>query len=493
MLPLVYLVAVSAILYALLSNWAYDDPFITYRYAHNLAHGLGFVYNPGERILSTTTPLFAILLALLNLAFADLPNVANLIGAVSLALGALFLWDLSRTYNMPIVGWTALLLYPTFTLPATTIGSETPIYIAFCLGTFAFYARQRYISAAALAALAALTRPDGVLVAVVLGIDYLLRVRQPIPWKAVIVYTGLLLPWFLFAWVYFGYPLPVTLAAKQQQGTMAISQTFATGIPWILGWYSGGWQYWAEAILGVMGLYWLARYARQWILIIAWTGLYFIAYSLLGVSRYFWYYAPLIPGFIIMVGLGITALFHALQLSCERITKRRAVNLDVASDTASSEAAESNSCRRLSYMLSGLLLISLTAAQVFDLWKLSTELDPRPIAYRAVGEWIETNTPPEAVVSSLEIGVIGYYADRRMVDFAGLLRPEVAQHLVNSVNYEDTAAWTVEKYSPDYVVLVKGDLRSLKQGYLQENCRVAEDFQSDTFGYGAFINVYACK
>jgi len=36
-----------------------DDAYITFRYAQNLAAGLGFVYNAGERVLGTTTPLCA--------------------------------------------------------------------------------------------------------------------------------------------------------------------------------------------------------------------------------------------------------------------------------------------------------------------------------------------------------------------------------------------------------------------------------------------------
>jgi len=61
-----YLLGMTSGLYLAFFHWAYDDPFITYRYAANISRGLGFVYNPGERVLSTTAPLFAILLSLLS-------------------------------------------------------------------------------------------------------------------------------------------------------------------------------------------------------------------------------------------------------------------------------------------------------------------------------------------------------------------------------------------------------------------------------------------
>jgi len=43
-----------------------DDAYITFRYARNLANGVGFVYNAGERVLGTTTPAYTLLLAALS-------------------------------------------------------------------------------------------------------------------------------------------------------------------------------------------------------------------------------------------------------------------------------------------------------------------------------------------------------------------------------------------------------------------------------------------
>src|SRR3954464_1309483 len=40
-----------------------DDAFITFRYSRNIVEGQGFVYNPGSRVLGTTTPLFTVLMA----------------------------------------------------------------------------------------------------------------------------------------------------------------------------------------------------------------------------------------------------------------------------------------------------------------------------------------------------------------------------------------------------------------------------------------------
>jgi hypothetical protein len=229
-------------------------------------------------------------------------------------------------------------------------------------------------------------------------------------------------------------------------------------------------------------------------LLLSWTALYFIAYSVLGVSRYFWYYAPLVPGYIALIGLGLEAIAHlvktgSLKSLSQALSETQSEN---APDPPAAQAQRSASRQRIALSLVGVLLVSLTVAQLVDVYKLSITPDSRAAAYRAVGEWLRDNTPPDSLVSSLEIGIIGYYADRRMVDFAGLLQPEVAQRLHNSPTYEDAAIWAATNYSPDYVVLVKGDLRALKQGYLDEYCRVEKHFQSNDYRYGAFINVYAC-
>ncbi|HIQ04437.1 MAG TPA: hypothetical protein EYH31_01935, partial [Anaerolineae bacterium] len=294
----------SGVLYALFSHWAYDDPFITFRYARNLRTGLGFVYNPGERVLSTTTPLYTLLLAGLSFLWSDLPRLSNLISSVSLSAGAAALYILGRQWKRPLAGSFAAILFSAFPLMVSTFGAETCFYVMLILWAFTLHALGRHMGAMALAALATLTRADGVLVAFVLGADLLVKRRQ-IPWRPFILFGLLIAPWHLFSWVYFGSPFPVTLAAKQHQAQMAISESFAQGFVRLLRGYGRHLLYWLQGGLAVVGLWYAASQARRWLLLPAWGALYFVSYSLLGVSRYFWYYAPLVPCFLILVGSGM--------------------------------------------------------------------------------------------------------------------------------------------------------------------------------------------
>ena len=73
--------------------YAYDDALITYRFARNLATGVGLVYNPGEWHLGTTAPLYALILGVLGwLSGPDaIPFFGALISSLALTAGGLAL------------------------------------------------------------------------------------------------------------------------------------------------------------------------------------------------------------------------------------------------------------------------------------------------------------------------------------------------------------------------------------------------------------------
>ncbi|MGD9092982.1 MAG: hypothetical protein PVF74_09035, partial [Anaerolineales bacterium] len=337
-------------------------------------------------------------------------------------------------------------------------------------------------------ALAVLTRPDGVLVPIILASDYLILVRKAIPWRAVILFLAITIPWFVFAWLYFGSPLPVTLAAKQHQGSMAISQQFLRGLITTIREYIGLWQYWLAAVLSLLGIIWMVKYARQWILFLSWPVIYTISFTILGVSRYFWYYAPLVPGFVVAVGLGISAIATLIPHNGKSENATQRTDTDSKLGYRFPEIS-----KRLLILLVSVLLAALTLAQLNDLWWLKDQSDPRNLVYQAVGEWLQMNTLTGSTVAALEIGIIGYYAERPMVDFAGLLYPEVAVQLNANTTYEDAAIWAVDHYEPDYVVLHKGGYHELKRSYLLKKCRIVQRFPGESFGYAAQMNIFECK
>jgi len=481
----VYLVAVTVLLFRGFVHWAYDDPFITYRYARNILLGNGFVYNPGLKVLSTTTPLFALLLSGIGFIVPDIPLAANFLGVAGIALGAYFIWDLSQTWYAPWAGWVALLLYPWFPLLASTLGSETTLYIAVCLGSIAMYARRKFPVAAILAGLAVLLRADAILVAGLLAGDYLLRnvitgnrtTREKrfekFPWGSAIGFLLILLAWHGFAWYYFGSPLPVTLSAKQAQGMMAISQRFAPGLVRVIHWYGPVWYHWIEAFLAILGVLYACLIDRRWLLLLGWTVLYFAAYTILGVSSYFWYYAPLVPGFVAAIGLGFQMLWRLSGKLRDSEHSLRWISVPI--------------------LALGLLGVTIAIAQAVQLRGTRAHPDRRYRIYRAAGEWIAGNTSQDATVGALEVGIIGYFAQRPMIDFAGLIQPEVAHQMRTETTYQDTARWAIEHYHPDYLVWFQGVFPELEKTLAAEHCREVVTFVKKTYDAPASLVILMCS
>jgi hypothetical protein len=422
-------VLVLAGLILLLGRKGYDDPYITFRYASNLLAGNGFVYNVGQRVLSTTAPFYAFLLAGVGLVWPDLPAAGNFLSALSLVLSAALLLAWARGRGETGVGMIAALLLSLSPFVLLTFGSEICLYIMLVLAGFYAYDRSQTVLAAGALALAAMVRPDGVLAAAALVLVHLAS-RRSVPWRAVILYATALVVWFGGLWLYFGSPLPVTLQVKQLQGQMAISDPFGAGLWNAVRAYGRLPLYWLHGLLALMGLGRVVLRARYWLPLLVWTGLYLLAYTLLGVSSYFWYYVPLVPAFVVLTAEGSMVVLRGLA-------RARLSRLAMTACT-------------------GLLVLALLTPLLVGITSVGWRTDTRLEVYRQVGHWLADHTPLQATVGTLEVGIIGYHAQRTMVGFAGLIQPDVARQLAVSTTYQDSATWAIQTYRPDYVALPGG-------------------------------------
>jgi hypothetical protein len=254
----------------------------------------------------------------------------------------------------------------------------------------------------------------------------------------------------------------VTLMVKQQQGEMAISTQFLGGLLDHIRSYGSNPFYWLHAALALVGIRQVIVRARHWIPLLLWTFLYVVAYSVLGVSRYFWYYAPLVPAFVVLVAEGAGALGRGL----------RGVGLP----------------RLWQIAVTGLLLITLLAPLLLGTLAVAWRPDPRLAVYREIGQWLASHTSETSTIGLLEVGIVGYYAQRPVVDFAGLIQPEVARRFTSTTTYQDAATWTIRSYEPDYVLL-HPDLFSevSDSGWFQVAYVPVRDFASTQ---GPWLTVY---
>jgi hypothetical protein len=430
------LIAVGAWVATVNFWYQYDDALITYRFARNLATGAGLVYNPGEWHLGTTAPFYALVLGVLGwIAGPDtIPFFGGLISGVSLTLGGLGLLVFGVQHRAPLAGLFAGLFYVTSPMMFITFAGEMPPQMALVIWAMVAYRAERLSLTAVLLALAAMTRPDGLIAAaVVFGYDVVMRRR--IIWRTWLLFGAIIAPFVILTWVFYGSPFPGTLAAKLAQRSSGHWRTyFGKGLRnwfeiFLLHGVSGPrFQFFALdpgtlAFWTTIGVFAVFGY-RFWALPLAWVLLFVVIYRTIQVPFYHWYVAPAVVGLSIVMGAGLAGL---LSLA------RRLVKLGPTE---------------------GPLLVALGAALVglagyTPLMALPESSKPHPMigVYEAAGRWLHDNTPPDASVGYYEIGFVGYYSERRMVDPLGLVDPGIPPHVAAG-----DLGWAFRERRPDYIL-----------------------------------------
>lgn len=193
----------------------YDDAFITYRYARNLADAGSMVFNPGaswEPVLGTTTPLYGYLLSWFARLGLDLVvvsrafNIACDLGSALLLARGLGLRRVSAT--LAVVGFAALPALARISVG----GMEAPLFALLALGAAAAMRSGRPGWAGVLAALDCVVRPEGVLLVLVLGVPYFTRPRELLRFVVPVGAIGLAALAILNRG--YGFPLPQSMLAK---------------------------------------------------------------------------------------------------------------------------------------------------------------------------------------------------------------------------------------------------------------------------------------
>lgn len=125
----------------------------------------------------------------------------------------------------------------------------------------------------------------------------------------------------------------------------------------------------------------------------------------------------------------------------------------------------------------GLLIITIVAPVTDGALQVAWRPDPRLPVYREAGEWLQAHTTSEASVGALEVGVLGYYSQRPIVGFAGLIQPEVACQLGPAATYHDSATWAIQTYHPDYILLHQPQQLALgKEEWFRQEYGAIRDF-----------------
>jgi hypothetical protein len=485
-----------------------DDAYITFRYARNLASGVGFVYNPGERVLGTTTPAYAVLLAVASRVSGlyDYPRVALWVNALINALAFCVILRLgARLTGRAWVGLGTGLLFALEGrgLDFSTGGMEAGFNQLAILTTFLLLIENRTRWAAAALGLAVLIRPDGVNLAAaffgVLGIEALAGRRalnprpkaqvrrgafnrtplQALPWAEAAIFALVVLPWVVFATLYFGNFIPQSILAKSElyrtPELMAL-RAFLVQIralwPFSLPPLEPNQDLGREllqallpAALALLGLYAATRrQPRAWAMGV-YMLLFIVFYSIGNPLWLGWYEIPLFP------------LYHLLFLSALTWLGERAADL----------LHRPSAVPALAHGLAALGVVVLAVPHLSRLNVLPWEapqraafvLNPafnkqREADYRLLGRMLQPAARSDRLAAIPEIGAFGYVYGGDLFDTAGLISPRTNDYfpIPAEVPFEIYAVprRLIFDLQPDLFIsfdsMLVGDLRPDDQAFL---------------------------
>jgi hypothetical protein len=403
--------------------FSYDDAWITYRYAFNLASGNGFVYNVGERVFGTSAPGYAVLLGVLAVPSPDaVPAISGGVGAAALAVIALAFFAFGARHGSPFAGGVAAVLFVVNPLALESFGGEMLTQAALAMWALVLVTFDRPALATACAVAATIVRPDGAIVLIVSLAWQTWRTRA-LPWRRALAAAVVLGIWFGVLWWYFGTPLPGTLAAKQAQRASGVWGAFGTGFAlWLLALtpydtpftvprtHSG----FATLLgLGLSGLA-LLPWRRDWWVPAAWPLAACVAFRQMRLPFYHWYAVP--PALLLAIGAG---------LSCDLGARALGAGANRWWPAASGRRPASTVAAAVIAAMVAFVAVRPLTAIAFD--TRAWFPGPGERAYIAVGEWLAARTPADASVGYIEIGLVGYHARRRMVDPFGLVTAGAAE------------------------------------------------------------------
>lgn len=410
----------------------FDDTFITLRVARNLLAGAGPVYSEGERVLATTTPLWAFLTAALGTIGIPLETAAFTLSLVADAGVALLLWSLMRRLGLGDIAAVLSVVWFVFFIDALSLarsGMEVAVFACAVLGAIRLALANRMVLAWSVAAAAPLIRPEGVLVfpaLVMLAMTSRGRLRTP--WQAPAIAGVIGGVWVAWAWWYFGSPIPQSLVAKASHVTAdadlcGFSATnlrllMTTGqygdVLFSRSWLQMVWLPWGLAVAGLVSL-------RREPSAMAALAVVPIAYVVLYGSRcaftwFPWYYYLLYPFVCALAAVGTLAIV--------RLSARWIPSAD--------------------RWMPGAVLVVWAVAQTVALaaYKWAPTPDRVVEGYRQVVVSIPRTT--DVLVAASEIGVIGWDVwPARMFDLVGLATREAVGV---------PPAESIARVRPDYIV-----------------------------------------
>jgi arabinofuranosyltransferase len=472
LLVVIVLLAVAHIVWL---SFVCDDAFISFRYAKNLVEGHGLIFNPGERVEGYTNFLWVLMCALVIDAGARPEIWAPLIGGLC-ALGTLFavMWYQYRRGRAFLMIGILLAANGGFATWATG-GLETSLFtLLVTLGILFLATRfdpltvkqsspkgQEHIKAqethwlvlsAVSLFLAALTRPEGVLIAGFCGVFLLIQVfgrkmrfAELMLWAAAwVIPYGI---YFAWRYSYYGNLFPNTFYVKSAGPVL-----WKSGVEYLLYAVQRFHVYLllipAVALLFAHRSWGLPR-ALKWLIgIVTIPYLAYIVYVGGDFMDMFRFIVPIAPVALLAIGSAWQEYFNFVRKSWSR---------------------------RAAVATVSVLLVAAVGLNLHSSWDSQTiwfrhGLDSIGLLRKYYVDWTEAAHDiaemgkPTDSLATTAAGIIPYYTDMYTIDQLGLIAPDLSQYIVRDV------------HRPGHVLLAKGEyLFRLRPQFILGHVKVFDD------------------
>lgn len=422
-----------------------DDAWIHQTYARNLALRGEWAFIPGQPSAGSTAPLWSVLLALGYLVRLAPYAWSYLLGGLSL-LG--MAWAGERFFQVcepgasPRIPWVGLFLLGEWHLVWAAVSGMETLLMAFLILLVLWQAAQARGRAwgwvGLMIGLSVWVRPDGITLLGPAGLTLLLvegswrnRLRGA-AWLSLGA-AALFVPYLLFNWLVQGSIWPNTFYAKQAeyavQRQIPLFTRFLNEVKLPL--IGSG----ALLLPGAAAFAWKAWQERRWAALSALV--WFLGYALLYALRlpvtyqYGRYFIPAMPVYFVSGVAGTLWLAGRLR-------------------------TRQSSGGRIPWLLARVWLISagLVWLAFYGIGATRYAQDVAIIETEMVASarWIEANTPADALVAAHDIGALGYFGQRRILDLAGLVSPEV----IPFIRDEKRISGWLDQEGADYLVVLDG-------------------------------------
>jgi hypothetical protein len=363
--------------------YLYDDAFITFRYATNLVNGLGFTYNPGERVQGTTSPLWAMLLAIpyqLGLGIELSSRVLGLLADAAALTAAL--WALRRENLAAAAVWCGFLFAVDLYLAKIAVGGmESSLFLLCSVSAAYLTLTNRKSAAAVLAACSVFLRPEALLFALCL-IGFVWYEEKRFPWRSALVGAAVIVAGVGLQWAYFGDLIPQSV-----RGKMGLARTYSGLCKLVLFPAKDPLQA-LMTVTSLISLPYALRVSRFVRLYGLWTLVLFCAWLISGAHLWMWYCVPIFFIKTVITGLGIARYIPQI----------------------------------VRWVRPWIALIAVAAAWI----ALALIIGPDPVerhVYHRIRQWAADKDFSGQSAYGMDFGAIGFYTDLRILDEPGLVWP----------------------------------------------------------------------